>query len=71
MIGVELVQDLQTRAPAHDEAEAVMRECFRRGLLVLTCGASSIRFAPPLVITEAEADRALAIFADALRTVGR
>jgi 4-aminobutyrate aminotransferase len=71
MIGVELVQDLQTRAPAHDEAEAVMRECFRRGLLVLTCGASSIRFAPPLVITEAEADRALAMFADALRAVGR
>jgi len=69
MIGVELVQDLQTRAPAHDEAEAVMRECFRRGLLVLTCGASSIRFAPPLVITEAEADRALAIFADALAAV--
>jgi 4-aminobutyrate aminotransferase len=71
MIGVELVQDLQTRAPAHDEAEAVMRECFRRGLLVLTCGASSIRFAPPLVITEAEADRALAMFADALQAVGR
>jgi len=66
---VELVQDLGTRAPAHDEAEAVMRECFRRGLLVLTCGASSIRFAPPLVITEAEADRALAIFADALAAV--
>jgi len=71
MIGVELVQDLQTRAPAHDEAEEVMIECFRRGLLVLTCGASSIRFAPPLVITEAEADRALAMFADALRAVGR
>lgn len=71
MIGVELVQDLESRAPAHDEAEQVMEECFRRGLLVLTCGASSIRFAPPLVITEAEADRALGIFADALRAASR
>lgn len=71
MIGVELVQDPETRAPAREEAAAVMRECFHRGLLVLTCGASSIRFAPPLVITEAEADRALAIFADALGAVGR
>lgn len=67
MIGVELVRDLQTKEPAHDEAERVTTECFRRGLLVLACGASSIRFAPPLVIPEAEADRALAIFADALR----
>lgn len=71
MIGVELVQDLETRAPAHDEAEQVMVECFRRGLLVLTCGVSSIRFAPPLVITEGEADRALQIFADGLAATGR
>ncbi len=69
MIGVELVKDAQTKAVAHDEAEQVMAECFRRGLLVLTCGASSIRFAPPLVITEREADLAVSIFADALRSI--
>ncbi len=69
MVGVELVKDARTKAVAHDEAEQVMAECFRRGLIVLTCGASSIRFSPPLVITEREADTAVSIFADALRSI--
>jgi 4-aminobutyrate aminotransferase len=33
---------------------------------VLPCGDNSIRFAPPLTITEAEADTAFEIFADVL-----
>jgi 4-aminobutyrate aminotransferase-like enzyme len=38
-------------------------------LLLLPCGPNSIRFAPPLTITAAEVDTALAIFADALTEV--
>jgi 4-aminobutyrate aminotransferase-like enzyme len=33
---------------------------------VLVCGPRSIRFRPPLVFTEAEADRALATLRDVL-----
>lgn len=69
MIGVELVRDLQTKEKAKAEADQVALECFRRGLLVLTCGSSGIRFSPPLVLTEGEADLAFGIFADALRAV--
>ena len=58
MIGIEL--------PSGDIATAVERACFDRGLLVLTCGAKSIRMAPPLVVTREQADVAIAIFADAL-----
>ncbi len=53
MIGIEL--------PTHDDAEAVEQECFRRGLLVLTCGESSLRFAPPLIVTIDQADTAVRI----------
>ncbi len=69
MIGVELVTDKVTRKKAKKEAEMVMQECFRRGMLTLTCGPNSIRFSPPLIITEAQADTAFGIFADALRAV--
>lgn len=69
MIGVELVKDKETKEIAKVEAEAVMLECFKRGLLVLPCGPNSIRFSPPLIITQAQASTALEIFAEALATV--
>jgi 4-aminobutyrate aminotransferase len=58
MIGVEL--------PTHDDAVALEQECFARGLLVLTCGESSVRLAPPLIVTNAQADIAIGILEDAL-----
>jgi 4-aminobutyrate aminotransferase len=61
MIGVEL--------PAHDDAVALEQECFARGLLVLTCGESSVRLAPPLVATVEQADVAVDIIDDALRAL--
>jgi len=69
MIGVELVKDKRTKTPAEDETNRVMNECFKRGLIVLPCGPNSIRFSPPLTLTEAEADIALDIFAEALAEV--
>jgi 4-aminobutyrate aminotransferase len=69
MIGVELVKDKETKDPAKQETKQVVQACFRRGLLVLPCGPNSIRFSPPLVVTEAQADTAFSIFADALAEV--
>jgi 4-aminobutyrate aminotransferase len=69
MIGVEFVADRETHEPAPVEAERVVGECFRHGLLLLPCGPNSVRFSPPLTITAAQADTALDIFASALRTV--
>jgi 4-aminobutyrate aminotransferase len=67
MIGIELVKDRETREPARALAQCVMEEAFRRGLLILTCGASTIRLCPPLVLTEAQVDEGLTIFEAALR----
>ena len=61
MIGVDL--------PSHDFAHAVEQECFRRGLLVLTCGERTVRFAPPLVITPQQVTTAVSIFVDAIKAV--
>jgi 4-aminobutyrate aminotransferase len=61
MLGVEFA------TPA--DAEAVQWACFQRGLLVLECGRSAVRMSPPLVVTEAEMARGLAVFADAVMDV--
>jgi 4-aminobutyrate aminotransferase len=69
MIGVEMVKDRETRAMAKEEANQVVLECFKQGLLLLPCGPNGIRFSPPLVITEAQADTAFEIFAQAVKLV--
>jgi 4-aminobutyrate aminotransferase len=69
MIGVELVKDKETKIKAKQEANQVVLECFKRGLLLLPCGPNSVRFSPPLILTEAQADTAFAIFAEALAEV--
>ena len=66
MIGVEFVKDPHTKEPAHDLMEAVVHSAFERGLLLLGCGRSVIRIAPPLNVPQALADEALAIFEDAI-----
>jgi 4-aminobutyrate aminotransferase len=66
MIGIELVRDRETKEPAITERSAIIQRCFERGLLVLGCGTSVIRFAPPLILKRAEAERGLAIFEEAL-----
>jgi len=67
MLGVEFIKSRATREPARALAHDVMEEAFKRGLLLLTCGASTMRFCPPLVLTEAQVDEGLTIFEAALR----
>ena len=69
MIGVEFVKDRATREADHDGADAVMLETFRRGLLLLTCGKSTIRFCPPLVVTRAQVDEAVEVFEATIKHV--
>jgi 4-aminobutyrate aminotransferase len=57
MIGMELVTDRASRAPAKEICDAVIHRAFRNGLLLLSCGTSTVRFMPPLLITKADVDR--------------
>lgn len=66
MIGVEFVKDRNSREPAGDLTERVVDLAFERGLLMLSCGKSVIRIAPPLSISRSEVDEGLAIFEEAV-----
>ncbi len=66
MIGVELIKNSSTREWAVAERDAIIQGCFRRGLLLLGCGESAIRFSPPLIITRRDAETALGIFEKSL-----
>jgi 4-aminobutyrate aminotransferase len=71
MVGIELVRDRRTKERATTERDALVRECFKRGLLVLGAGRNAIRFSPPLVLTKQEADIALGILDEALASLPR
>ena len=61
MIGVELVLDRDSKEPATQLRDDLVQRCFHEGLLLLGCGASTIRFCPPLVVSPEECDIALEI----------
>lgn len=66
MIGVEFVEDRETRAPNADFLGAVVRGAMRRGLVTVTCGPyhNVLRHLVPLVITDEELDEGLAVLAE-------
>ena len=69
MIGIELVKDKTTREPVAALRNRVEMLAFERGLMILGCGETSIRLAPPLIVSEQEATVALDILEDALTVV--
>jgi 4-aminobutyrate aminotransferase len=69
MIGIELVKDKATREPAPELRDRVETLAFERGLMILGCGATSLRLSPPLIVSEQEATVALDILEDALTEV--
>jgi 4-aminobutyrate aminotransferase len=50
-------------------AEEVQWACFERGLLVLECGAQTVRLCPPLVASASDVDTAVRIFGEAVAVV--
>ncbi len=66
MIGVEFVKDRETKEPASDLTERIVTLGYERGLLMLSCGKSVIRIAPPLSMSKSEMEEGLTIFEEAL-----
>ena len=71
LLGVELVQDRTTKAPAVAEADAVLYRCLERGLSFKTTFGNVLTLTPPLIVSEAEIDQALAILDAALAETAR
>lgn len=78
MLGVEFVdpaadwQGAGQHAPDGDFADAVRAECFDRGLVVELGGrrSATVRFLPPLIVTEGQVDDVATIFDEAVAAVG-
>jgi 4-aminobutyrate aminotransferase len=67
MIGFEMVLNKENKEQAPEFRNQLENLAFERGLLILGCGANSIRLCPPLVITKDQADFAVDTLEECLR----
>ncbi len=65
MVAVELVN--HDGSPAREVIKQLIKEMGRRGLALTKCGISSIRIAPPLIITQEQASQGVDIIIEVLR----
>ena len=75
MIGIELIETGPDRVPARDLCQKVIERAFHNGLLLLSCGLSTVRLMPPLNVTAAQVDEAVGLvrtsLSEALNLVGK
>jgi 4-aminobutyrate aminotransferase len=69
MIGMEIVGSKESKKPAPEKVNDIMTRSWKRGVNVISCGVSTIRIAPPLIITRELVDSAMDIIEDATRQV--
>jgi 4-aminobutyrate aminotransferase len=69
MIGIEIVKDQASRDFAGAWRDRIVELAFERGLLILGCGETSIRLAPPLIVNEHEASIAVDILEECIAEV--
>jgi len=62
MIGVDFERQDGSHAADGKFRDQVMQRCFEKGLLLLSCGESTLRFCPPLIVTPEEVVTAVEIF---------
>jgi acetylornithine/succinyldiaminopimelate/putrescine aminotransferase len=63
--GKGLILGMEVSVPAR----GIVGACMDKGLLVLTAGDSVVRFVPPLILSEADVDRAVAIVDGVLKEI--
>ena len=71
MLGVEIVKDKKTKEYGAEERDRIVELAFERGVLVLGCGPSTIRIAPPLIVTREEADVAVDVLDECITIAGK
>jgi 4-aminobutyrate aminotransferase len=66
MIGMELIENDAERTPARALSDRLVTRGYYNGLLLLSCGVSTLRFMPPLSVSTAEVDEAVRLLRVAL-----
>jgi len=69
MLAIELIENRKTQATAPQLVSNVIEEAFKRGLLLLSCGTSAIRFCPPLLLSKSQVDEGISILQESLQAV--
>jgi 4-aminobutyrate aminotransferase len=69
MVGVEFVEDRETKKPAREWRNEIIKRSFEKGLLLLGCGENSIRFCPALTVKPDEIDTCLSILEKVIKKV--
>jgi 4-aminobutyrate aminotransferase/(S)-3-amino-2-methylpropionate transaminase len=71
MIAMELVRNRETKEPASDEAKKLVKRCYDKGLIILSCGnfGNVIRTLMPLVITDQQLEKGLSILEESLNEI--
>ncbi|MDH3529215.1 MAG: acetyl ornithine aminotransferase family protein [Acidobacteriota bacterium] len=64
MVGVEFIKENGDSNP--ELRDKIEMACFNKGLIILGCGDSTIRWSPPLILTKENVDVALEIFGEAI-----
>ncbi|MEM3477044.1 MAG: aminotransferase class III-fold pyridoxal phosphate-dependent enzyme [Candidatus Micrarchaeaceae archaeon] len=67
MIGIELVKSREGKEPAIKEREGILQYAFKKGLLLLPAGESTIRIIPPFTISEESLDEGLDVLEEAIK----
>lgn len=68
MLAMEFVQDRETKKPATDDTKKLVKLCYEKGLILISCGnfGNVIRTLMPLVITDAQLEKGFGILEEAL-----
>jgi 4-aminobutyrate aminotransferase len=69
MIGMELIVGNGDKTPARKLCDDLITRAYHNGLILLSCGVSTVRFMPPLLITRGEVDEAMAMLEASLTEV--
>jgi len=73
MLALELVKDRESKEPATDKTKKLVKACFDKGLILLSCGTygNVIRNLMPLVITDEQLNRGISIMRDGFLSLTR
>ncbi len=71
MLAIELVKNRETKEYAKDFRDNLITTCHKKGLLLLPCAVSGIRFCPALTVTKQELDIALGVLEESIKSIAR
>lgn len=73
LIGIEFVENRETKKPAPEKTRLIVNEAMKRGLLLARIGTYNqvIRLTPPLILSKEESEKAVNIIHDSIKTIGK